>query len=93
MIPRAAFYDLGGYDERNIFYNRMEHEFILRLKQVTTVTNIGPQLEYDFYHQFHAVRRNAKENPQFHSAEKRVWNIRPNGSEWGLLALSASCCR
>jgi hypothetical protein len=86
MIPQALFFDIGGYDERNIFYNHMEHELILRLKQVTTVTNLGPELGYDFYHQFHVTRGGAKENPHFHFGDKRVSNLRPNGSEWGLLA-------
>lgn len=86
LIPRTTFFDLGGYDETNIHYNHMEHEFIARLRRVVDVRNIGPELGYDFYHQFHPTRGSFKENRCLAERDLRKIELRPNGETWGLLA-------
>jgi hypothetical protein len=86
LIPRTVFHDLGGYDERNILFNHMEHELIARLRTRAEVQDLGRKLDYDFYHQFHSVEGSRPENPWIDDETLARATLRPNGERWGLLA-------
>jgi hypothetical protein len=53
LIHRDLWIECGGYDERFIYYNWMEVEMILRLRQRYTLIDFGKMVDYDFYHLGH----------------------------------------
>ncbi len=89
MMHRDMWDDLGGYDERLIYYWFMDVDLGTRLIQKYPIVNIGKAFGYDFFHLEH-IRQgirfrhsHRKLNPDWSkSFDKPVLN--PNGSEWGL---------
>ena len=88
-ISRAVYSNLGGYDEKNIYFNHMEFEFVARLWKICKGQNLCGVLGVDFYHIFHEkIKRksNVHEFPKF--GNFNVWSekitLRPNGPNWGL---------
>jgi hypothetical protein len=66
LIPRNIYLETRGYDERNILFNHMEHEFIARISQRISLVNLGRELNIPFYHLFHETSDSdtRKENPR-----------------------------
>jgi hypothetical protein len=92
LVHRKLWDECGGYDERFIYYNWMEVEMILRLRQRYTLIDFGKIVNYDFYHLDH-------KNPRVEfsrCAFGHRWNTfeldpsapplpyRPNSDAWGL---------
>jgi hypothetical protein len=59
LIHRALWTECGGYDERFIYYNWMEVEMIMRLRQKYALVNFGKLVDNDFYHLEHVNPRAA----------------------------------
>ena len=53
LVPTKVWIESRGYNEKNIFFNHMEHEFITRLNHKHTLINLGSKLSYPFYHLYH----------------------------------------
>lgn len=53
LVPKFFWHQSTGYDERNIYFNHMEHEFIFRLKKKIDLVDLSAALNYDFYHLNH----------------------------------------
>ena len=89
MIPSAVYSDVGGYDEKNIYFNHMEHEFVARLLKVCEGQNLFGLIDGGFYHLPHG-RVGKKNNPNELYLHKDIfkWSekirLRPNGVDWGL---------
>jgi len=64
LVPTQTWIESRGYNEENIFFNHMEHEFITRLKHKHTLINLGSKLGFPFYHLHH----------DRDSCEGRKWN-------------------
>ena len=53
LVPTHIWIESSGYDEKNIFFNHMEHEFITRLRRKYGLINLGSKLNFPFYHLHH----------------------------------------
>ena len=53
LIPTHIWIESRGYNEKNIFFNHMEHEFITRLSKKHNLINLGSKLSFPFYHLYH----------------------------------------
>lgn len=89
MMHRNLWDDIGGYDERLIYYWFMDVDLATRLMKKYPIVNIGKKLGYHFYHLEHMPNGNLfrhshrKLNPDWSkSFDKPVLN--PNGPDWGL---------
>ena len=89
LIPKKIWYDIGGYDEKNMWINHMEHEFIVRLNKVCKFVNLGPQIDFDFYHIYHERHTMAgRKSNNFVGLELSSGiETRPNGVNWGFFKL------
>jgi len=91
LIPTKIYKEIRGYNEVNIFYNHMEIEFIERLKKIINLINLGEIINYDFYHIFHELRLNSKNN-LFPWTTRLPWKVRlklkPNNKDWGKVKTS-----
>ncbi len=89
-IPRAVYSDLGGYDEKNIYFNRMEQEFIARLWKVCERENISDLIDCNFFHLTHKRIKRKCNVYEFSLFKKnfKAWSekikLRPNKLDWGL---------
>lgn len=89
MMHRDMWEDLGGYDERLIYYWFMDVDLGTRLIKKYPIVNIGKAFGYHLFHLEH-IRQgfkfrhsHRKLNPDWSkSFDKPVLN--PNGTEWGL---------
>ncbi|NVJ47786.1 MAG: hypothetical protein HWE07_11690 [Cytophagia bacterium] len=89
MMHRDIWDDIGGYDERLIYYWFMDVDLATRLMKKYPIVNIGEKFGYHFYHLEHMPKGNLfrhshrKLNPDWSkSFDKPVLN--PNGKDWGL---------
>jgi GT2 family glycosyltransferase len=89
LMHRNIWYDIGGYDERLIYYWFMDVDLATRLINKYPVVNIGKVFGYHFFHlehvrsQFKFRHSHRKLNPAWSkSFNKPVLN--PNGKDWGL---------
>jgi hypothetical protein len=88
--------DVGGYDERLIYYWFMDVDLGTRLIKKYPIVNIGKVWGYDFFHLEHistGIRfrhSHRKLNPDWSkSFDKPILN--PNGSDWGLKQHNLKC--
>ncbi len=89
MMHRDMWEDVGGYDERLIYYWFMDVDLATRLMKKYPIVNVGEKFGYHFYHLEHMPKGNLfrhshrKLNPDWSkSFDKPVLN--PNGPDWGL---------
>lgn len=54
VIHREVFEKNRGFNEKMIYMNNMDIEFINRICQVEPIYNLGLDIENDFYHQYHS---------------------------------------
>jgi hypothetical protein len=93
LIHSNLWTECGGYDERYIYYNWMEVEMILRLRQRYELIDFGKIVDYDFYHLGHRNPRGAltwrdfKENA-FIGMNAPPPPYYPNAGTWGLADLT-----
>ncbi len=89
LIPRNIWWALGGYNEKNIQRGHMEQEFYFRLKSTLEVVDLGPVLDYDFYHLWHdleePVSRKMNEYLKLPELRSQAEDLCPNGDDWGLV--------
>lgn len=83
LIPRETYFELRGYDESNIYFNWMEHEFILRLNKQIELVNLGKLLDFPFYHIYHTREDAKKRKNNFNIVDKKNLELIPNGEVWG----------
>ena len=94
LIPRNLWTECGGYDERFIYYNWMEVEMILRLRQRYELIDFGRIVDYDFYHLGHRnprtmlPRRDFRENAFGLKPNAPPLPYYPNSGTWGLAELA-----
>jgi hypothetical protein len=92
LLPRAAWFDCGGYNERLLYYNWMETEMILRLRPKYEVFDLGPVVDYCFYHLDHANPRIRKPRHPVANQDldftQPIEEFHPNDSDWGLNLVS-----
>ena len=94
LIHRDLWTECGGYDERFIYYNWMEVEMILRLRQRYTLIDFGEMIEYDFYHLNHwnpraslnQIRRDLGHQENTFDLDPNAPSLayHPNSDAWGL---------
>ncbi len=92
LAHRDVWHECGGYDERYIYYNWMEVEMILRLRQRYTLIDFGRAIDYDFYHLGHRNPRGKRTRRdlghrvnQFElDPEAPALAYHPNPDGWGL---------
>ncbi len=91
LLHRDLWDACSGYDERLIYYNWMETDMILRLKQYHPVIDLGEKTAYDFYHLEHyspdrykATRPHDMRNPDM-DVNGDPETIKPNPPDWGLV--------
>ena len=89
MMHRNMWDEIGGYDERLIYYWFMDVDLATRLIKKYPIVNIGKRFGYHFFHLEHIrpgfkFRHNHRKlNPDWSkSFDKPVLN--PNGRDWGL---------
>jgi hypothetical protein len=89
MMHRDIWDDIGGYDERLIYYWFMDVDLATRLIRKYPIVNIGKAFGYNFFHLEHIPNgfrfrhSHRKLNPAWSkSFDKPVLN--PNGPDWGL---------
>lgn len=89
MMHRNMWHDIGGYDERLIYYWFMDVDLATRLSKKYTIVNIGKTFGYHFFHLEHIKagfkfrHSHRKLNPRWaKSFDKPILN--PNGENWGL---------
>lgn len=93
MMHRDIWDDIGGYDERLIYYWFMDVDLATRLIKKYPVVNIGKEFGYHFFHLEHVKpslnfrHSHRKLNPPWSkSFDKPILN--PNGVSWGLKEIS-----
>lgn len=85
IAPKIAWHNLTGYDESLIYRNHMEHDLCARFRRTCGLVNLGPIVEYDFYHQFHERSKVYLKDNDFPSDKwMEECPLRPNGIDWGL---------
>lgn len=89
MMHRKMWDDVGGYDERLIYYWFMDVDLATRLIKKYPIVNIGRVFGYHFFHLEHIKpgfkfrHSHRKLNPAWSkSFDKPILN--PNGENWGL---------
>lgn len=89
MMHRDMWEDIGGYDERLIYYWFMDVDLGTRLIKKYSIVNIGQKFGYNFFHLEHIRtgfkfrHSHRKLNPDWSkSFDKPVLN--PNGPYWGM---------
>lgn len=94
LIHRDLWAECGGYDERFIYYNWMEVEMILRLRQRYSLIDLGKIVDYDFYHLDHRNPRARLTRRDF-GQKANIFHLDPsapplpfdpNAEAWGLSA-------
>jgi hypothetical protein len=92
LIHRDLWIECGGYDERHIYYNWMEVEMILRLRQRYTLVDFGKIVDCDFYHLGHRSPR-IRFNRSAFGHRRNTFELdpsapplpyHPNSNAWGL---------
>ncbi|WP_337286870.1 glycosyltransferase family A protein [Candidatus Methylomirabilis sp.] len=92
LVHRALWLECEGYDEQLIYYNWMEVDMILRLKQKFSIVDLGLEVDYSFYHLEHVhpkVRRSTchtLKNPTIDYQTPSPKILKPNGDRWGLIS-------
>ncbi len=92
LVHRNVWFECGGYDERMKYYNWMEVDMILRLKQrMYTLVDFGKVVDYDLYHLEHnpplpdqSFYANRKVNPRIDFENPPHLDFHPNSEDWGL---------
>jgi hypothetical protein len=97
LASRAIWHEAAGYDERLLYYNWMETDMILRLRETHPVVDLGAETGWDFYHLEHyhpirsrLVRGHARTNPGI-DISARIAERRPSGDDWGLARNALAC--
>ncbi len=95
MMHRNIWEEVGGFDERLIYYWWMDADLGTRVATKYPMVNIGAELGYEFYHLEHFPRgqgdgniaraSHRRLNPTW-AAESEGRALNPNGPEWGLAA-------
>lgn len=85
LIPRNIYYEIRGYDEKNIFTNHMEHEFCTRLNKKCGLVQLGPIVNYDFLHIFHKRTDNKKRKKNIYLSDRELskLDVIANNENWG----------
>lgn len=89
LMHRDMWNELGGYDERLIYYWYMDVDLGTRIIQKYPIVNIGKVFGYDFFHLEHMQTRltlgglHRKRNPDWSKSFNKPI-INPNGNDWGL---------
>lgn len=89
MMHRKLWEDIGGYDERLIYYWYMDVDLATRLIKKYPVVNIGKVFGYHFFHLEHINvgfkfrHSHRKLNPGWSKSFDKP-TLNPNGPNWGL---------
>ena len=89
MMHRDMWDDLGGYDERLIYYWFMDVDLATRLIRKYPIINIGERFGYHFFHLEHIRtgfkfrHSHRKLNPDWSKSFDKP-TLNPNGPDWGL---------
>ena len=85
LIPTHIWIESSGYNEKNIFFNHMEHEFITRLKHKYSLINLGSKLNFPFYHLHHDrdSSEQRKSNKHIKNAIHKNQPFIANEENWG----------
>jgi len=86
LVPTKYWKDCTGYNEENIHFNHMEHEFIFRLKQKISFVDLTHVIGYDFFHIYHDRNVSDRVYNQllgFHQLTALEY-IANNVEDWGL---------
>jgi hypothetical protein len=92
LVHRALWHECGGYNERLIYYNWMEVDMILRLKQKYTIIDFGVEIDYSFFHLEHVHPRiqrstiHSYKNPKIDFSSTPTLDLKPNGNHWGIVS-------
>jgi len=81
LISKQSYFMARGYDERNIYFNHMEIEFIQRLRKFNTLINLDAILNTPFYHVYH--ERNDSDIRKRNARGVRSDKIFTNNKNWG----------
>ena len=95
LYHRSLWTECGGYDERLIYYDWMEVDMILRLRERHPIVNLGRLVDYDFYHLDHYLlraswsaalhpRETGKANPNI-DMNRPPAELHPNRPSWGIM--------
>ncbi len=95
LMHRDIWDDIGGYDERLIYYWYMDVDLATRLMKKYPIINIGKKYGYHFFHLEHVKPglkfrfSHRKRNPDWSkSFDKPILN--PNGPGWGMANVDLS---
>jgi hypothetical protein len=91
VFHRDLWFQCGGYDESFIYMDYMEFDIVLRLSMKNTFVDLGPIVDYDFFHldhysprKFIYYGRNRISNP-VRTVDDPPEELNPNGEDWGLI--------
>jgi hypothetical protein len=82
ILSRQLWYECGGYDERLIYWGRMETDLAFRIGQRYPLIDLDRWLNFAFYHLNHAPRQfmiTARKKNRLN----RHNDFHPNNEEWG----------
>jgi hypothetical protein len=92
MMHRKLWEAAGGYDETFIYYGFMEFDFFLRLRMQYGSADLGPLVDWDFFHLDHVPAWQVEANVNrklnvVRTPESPPPVFCPNGQNWGLAEL------
>jgi hypothetical protein len=89
LMHRNIWYEVGGFDERLIYYWFMDVDLGTRIIKKYPIYNIGELFGYDFFHLEHMKsgfrfrHSHRKINPSWSKSFKKP-TMNPNGIDWGM---------
>lgn len=91
LLHRNLWFKCRAYDERLIYWGWMETDLGYRIAQKHELVNIGPLVNYDFYHLEHAHHRTPG-NSRRRNTQLSNNHYIPNGETWGLSGYELKVC-
>jgi len=90
LISKRLWEEIGGYDERLIYWGWMECDLAYRVQKIADLVDITDDVACSFFHQEHYDPATPRVTPRKRNPQNRApMDRHPNSATWGLKAHAA----